>query len=145
MYAFRTMQIYHTKIAKLKGTDYHEVCRRAHNYYSELNRGNRRKPYARSTYFNKDKIFLELFWHHLFEKKNRGDRIRRLKFLPCAIELIKKSHINPTSKENVDKPKEILHRFEGMSLEKDLFFVQIKEEKKSGKKWLMSVFPFENK
>jgi hypothetical protein len=135
------MQIYHTKIAKLKGTDYHEVCKRAHNYYSELNRGNRRKPYARSAYFNKSKIFLELFWHHLFEKKNRGDRIRRLKFLPCAIDLIRKSHCAPISKDNPNKHGELLHRFTGYSLEKDCFFIQIKEEKKSDKKWLISIFP----
>ncbi len=139
------MNIFYTKIPKLKGTDYHEVCKRAHRFYNEINRSTRRKPYVRSAYFDKSKIFLELFWHHLFEKKNRGDRIRRLKFLPCAIELIKKSYIDPTSKENVDKPKEILHRFKGMSLEKDLFFVQVKEEKKSGKKWLISIFPLDDK
>ena len=45
------------------------------------------------------------------------------------------------SKENPNRRSEIVHRFAGITAEKDLFFVQIKEEKRTGQKWLMSVFP----
>jgi len=70
--------------------------------------------------------------------------MRRLKFLPCAIELIRHSVFEPTSKENPNKSSEILHRFMGMTSEKEVFFVQIKEDKRSGKKWFISVFPINN-
>jgi len=135
------MQIYHTKIAKLKGTDYREVLKKAFKYYAQIRLSTKRKTYVRSPYFNKSKIFLELFWHHLFSKENRADRTRRMRFLPCAIELIRKSRIPPVSKDNPNKSRETLHRFAGLSLEKELFFVQIKEEKKSGTKWFISCFP----
>lgn len=135
------MEIYHAKSAKLKGTSYREVLKKAFTYYRAIQNTTKRKPYVRSSYFNKSKIFLELFWHHLFINKNRADRVRRMRFLPCSIELIRKSHIHPTFKENPNKAGEILYRFKGLSPEKDLFFVQIKEHKRSGKKWLISCFP----
>jgi len=68
--------------------------------------------------------------------------MRRIKFFPCTIELIKKSKFKPTSKENPNKTSEILHRFAGITPDKELFFVQIKEEKNSNKKWLISSFPY---
>ncbi|MBI5754090.1 hypothetical protein HZA40_03040 [Candidatus Peregrinibacteria bacterium] len=135
------MEIYHTKIAKLKGTDYREILKKAFRYYDEIRLSTKRKAYVRSAYFNKSKIFLELFWHHLFSKENRADRTRRMKFLPCSIELIRKSHVQPISKDNPNKNGELLHRFAGLSIEKELFFVQVKEDKKSGKKWFISCFP----
>lgn len=135
------MQIYHTKIAKLKGTDYREVLKKALKYYDQIRLSTKRKAYVRSAYFNKNKIFLELFWHHLFSKENRADRTRRMKFLPCAVELIRRSRVPAISKDNPNKSGEILHRFAGLSLEKELFFVQIKEHKKSSMKWFISCFP----
>jgi len=35
----------------------------------------------------------------------------------------------------------MLHRFAGLTKEKELFYVQVKKEKKSGKKYFMSCFP----
>lgn len=67
--------------------------------------------------------------------------MRRLKYFPCAIELIQKSRFEPESKENPNKRTEILHRFTGVTKENDIFFVQIKEDKRTGQKWLISVFP----
>jgi hypothetical protein len=55
--------------------------------------------------------------------------------------LIKNSKFEPITKENPNKPSEILHRFAGVTKDNDLFFVHIKEDKRSGQKWLMSVFP----
>ena len=89
---------------------------------------------------NKEKIFLSLFWQHLGDKHHK-DRIRRIKYFPCAIEVICKSPFNPISKENREKKSEILHRFQGITKEKEKFYVQIKENKNNKQKYLISVFP----
>jgi len=69
--------------------------------------------------------------------------MRRMKFFDCGIELIKKSTLEPTSKENPNKSREILHRFAGSSIDDELFFVQKKEVKSTNKKFLISIFPIE--
>lgn len=137
------MKGYQTKAKKLHGTDFHEVRKKAFGLYQELKKRTKRKPYVRSAYFKKDKIFLDLFWSHLFEKKHFADLMRRMKLYSCAIELIQHSKLEPTSKENPNKPSDILHRFGGITPDREMFFVQIKEDKRSGKKWFMSVFPID--
>ncbi|MBU4142428.1 hypothetical protein KJ590_00300 [Patescibacteria group bacterium] len=139
------MKIYKTKTAKFSGTDFREVHHKALDFYRQIKRKTKRRPYVRSLYFKKDKVFLELFWQHLFDKQNWRDRIRRLKYFPCAIELIRDNSFDPISKENPNKRAEILHRFAGATKNNDLFFVQIKENKRSGQKWLVSVFPVDDK
>ncbi len=135
------MKIYQVSTSPLSGTKYSEVNKHASNIYSKIKKKTKRRPYIRSSYFNKGKIFLPLFWNHLYEKINHRDKTRRLKYFPCAIELIENSKFDPESKENVNKQSEILHRFAGKTKDGQLFFVQIKEEKKTGEKWLISVFP----
>lgn len=83
---------------------------------------------------------MELFWQHL-HVKNWHDRIRRLKFYPAALELIRYSRVEPTSKENPNRPSEILHRFMGKTANGQLFYVQVKENKNTDRKDLISVFP----
>ncbi len=135
------MRVYETNVKKIIGTSFPEVRKRAFRFYTVIKKKSKRKPYVRSAYFKKDKIFLEVFWSHVFEKKNYWDQIRRMKFFPCAIELIQGSRFEPISKENPNKKGEILHRFIGKSFEGDVFFVQIKEDKANGRKFLISVFP----
>lgn len=135
------MRIYQTKTKKLEGTDFHEVRKKAFNLYQDICRKTKRRAYVRSAYFKKEKIFLALFWQHLWDKQKWQDRMRRLKFFAAAIELIQHSHFEPKSKENPNKPNEILHRFAGSTKEKELFFIQIKEDKKTGQKYLISIFP----
>jgi len=135
------MQVYRTKAKKLSGSDFREVNRKVHGFYAKIKKKSKRRPYVRSAYFKKDKIFLELFWKHLYEKENFRDKIRRMKYFGCAIELIQKSRLEPNSVQNSNKMNEILHKFSGQTREGELFYVQIKEEKNSDKKWLMSVFP----
>lgn len=135
------MEIFKSKEKKIPGTDFKEVHYSASLFYSRIRKKSKRRVHIRSAYFNKDKVFLDLFWHHLFQKDNWRDRVRRLKFLPCAIDLIKNSYIHPTSKENPNKNQEILHRFIGYSFENEMFYVQIKENKKTGQKFLVSIFP----
>lgn len=137
------MKVYKTRISKLSGSDYKEVNKKAFGLYAEIRKKTKRRPYVRSAYFNKSKIFIELFWLRIWQNQNFRDKIRRIKYFPCAIELIRKSKLDPSSKQNPNKPTEILHRFAGTTKENDLFYVQIKEDKKTGEKWLMSVFPEE--
>lgn len=135
------MNIYQTKSTRLSGTNYKEIYKKALRIYREIKRKTKRRPYIRSAFFNKEKIFLGLFWQHLEDHFSYNDKARRLKYYLCAIELIQKSKANPTSKENVDKPSEILHRFAGTAKNRENFYVQIKEDKRSGEKFLISIFP----
>jgi hypothetical protein len=134
------MKAYQSKFKKLSGTDYKEIHHRALGIYKQIKSKSKRKPYIRSLYFNKEKVFLDYFWQHLWQK-NWRDRDRRLKYYPGAIDLIKNSRLEPISKQNPNKPTEILHRFAGLTKDKELFFVQIKEDKKTDQKYFMSVFP----
>ncbi|MFH1089577.1 MAG: hypothetical protein V1716_04090 [Candidatus Uhrbacteria bacterium] len=134
------MKVYKTKAKKFSGSDYHEIKEKTKSFYKQIIKKTKRRPYVKSAYFKKQKIFLELFWNHLFEK-NFWDQSRRMKFFACGIELIQKAHLDPISKENPNKKGEILHRFAGVSAESEQFFVQIKEEKRTGQKWLVSIFP----
>lgn len=134
------MKTYKAHSQSLSGSNYAEIRKKANRIFHQLKSKTKRKPYIRSSYFKKEKIFLDLFWSHLYEK-NYWDQIRRMKFFPCAIELIQKSRFEPISKENPNNTSEILHRFAGISSESELFFVQIKENKASSKKSLISVFP----
>lgn len=135
------MQIYRTKVKRLPGTHWRQVIEKAFGQYKIIKQKTKRRPYIRSTYFKKEKIFLELFWSHLHEKTNIGDKTRRLKYFPCAIELIENSSYEPTTKENPNRKDELLHRFMGSTPNDEVFYVQIKEERKSKQKWLISIFP----
>ena len=135
------MKSFQTKSKKLTGSSFAEVNKQASDIYKIIKKKTKRRLYVRSAYFKKDKIFIEMFWSHLFDKQNWRDRTRRLKYFPCAIELIKNTRFEPESKENPNKRTEILHRFAGITKDNDLFFVQIKENKKNGQKSLISVFP----
>lgn len=135
------MQVYKTKAKKFKGSNFGEVYQQALGVYRKIKRKTKRRPYIKSMYFNKRKIFLDFFWHHLFEKQNWRDRMRRMKYFACAIELIQKSTFEPISKENPNKRGEMLHRFCGLTAENELFYVQIKEDKRNKQHVLISVFP----
>ena len=135
------MPIYKTKIKPFSGTRYADVGYKAFALFRQIKRKTKRRPYVRSAYFKKEKIFVELFWTHLQDKNNLRDKTRRLKYFPCALDLIRNSKHNPTSKINPNKSKEILHRFVGTTEDGTNFFVQIKEDKNSKKKCLISVFP----
>ncbi|MDP2910385.1 MAG: hypothetical protein Q8N58_01175 [bacterium] len=54
---------------------------------------------------------------------------------------IYKSKFNPTSRDDINNPSFVLHRFTGLTKQGELFHVQIKENKKSGEKMLLSIFP----
>ena len=134
------MEIFRAKAQRIRGTSYAEIHKKAVRFYHSIASKTKRKPYVRSAYFNGKKVFLSLFFDHLKEKSQR-DRQKRLSYLPLAIDLIKNSKQKPESKENPNKPSEILHRFMGLEEGGSRFFVQIKEGKNSGKKYLISFYP----
>lgn len=115
------MDVYKTKAGKLTGTDFYEVRAAAMVVFKKIKQKSRRQPYIRSFYFKKDKVFLNLFWQHLFDKENWRDRMRRLQYFEAALELIERASIKPQSKNNPNKANEILHRFTGVTKEGDLF------------------------
>jgi hypothetical protein len=129
---------YKTKSKKITGTNLKEVAHAASLMHQIIKKRTKRQPYIRSAYFRKEKIFLNYFWEHLRQKAPR-ERYKRLKFFGSAIELIEKSKNMPVSKPNPNK-NEILHRFAGITREGELFYVQIKENKRRGK-YFMSCFP----
>lgn len=134
------MTPFQTKTKVLPGTNYKEINKRAWRIYHEIEKRTKRKPYIRSAYFDKEKIFFDFFFIHVNQKKGK-DKLRRLRYFNCAIELIQNSRIKPSSIENPNNQKEILHKFNGRSREGNLFYVHIKENKKTGRKYFMSCFP----
>lgn len=137
------MNIYRTKAKSIPGTDFREVHKKAFDLFLYIKKKSKRRTYIRSVYFRKEKIFLDIFWSHLFGKPNWRDRVRRVKYFPCAIELIQYSRYDTISKINPNKSSEILHRFSGVTPNKEMFHVQIKENKNSSQKCLISIFPDE--
>jgi len=133
-------KVYKTKTKKLSGRDYPDLYQKAFTIYRQIKRQTKRRPYLRSAYFKKDKIFLDVFWRHLHQK-NWRDRKRRIRYFSCAIELMRHSHVDPESKESLKSSSEILHRFTGITPDGSMFYVQIKENKRNNQKCLLSIFP----
>lgn len=133
---------YQTKIKRFQINRYKDAREHALFLFNQIKKKTKRRPYIRSVYFNKQKVFFDYFWSHLFQK-NPKERVRRLQYFEAALEVIRKSRNHPTSEENPHKKNEILHRFLGQTKDKELFYVQIKENKRSGKKYFMSCFPLE--
>ena len=55
------MNYYKVKNQPLSGTNYKEIRKKSLNYYHQIKNKSKRKPYIRSAYFKKDKIFLDIF------------------------------------------------------------------------------------
>ena len=66
----------------------------ARREYKKIVNLTKRQPYVRSTYFNKDKIFVAIFWEHL-SQKHRKERMKRQKFYNAAIDLLRNSRCEP--------------------------------------------------
>lgn len=135
------MQYWRVKVKPLPGSSYKEVLRKAQQFLRSIHTNPKRSLFVRSKYFGKRKIFFDNFWQHLRAKKNFKDKIRRLKLLPAALELLKESKEKPNYKSN-NKKSEKLYRFFGELENGNLFVVQIKEDTKRKKLFLMSCFPW---
>ena len=123
----------------LAGTSYSEVIKKARQKYTDLRGGPSHNIHIRSAYFEKEEIDFAYFWERI-SKKSFPERMRRIKLLPCAIELIRNSTNEPFSTDNPNRPFEIIHRFAGVTKSHDLFFVQIMEDTRTGSKYFMSTF-----
>ncbi len=122
------------------GSDFEEVYPPARRLYNQIKAQTKRRPYVRASYFRKDKVFLELFWVHL-NQKSRKERTKRLKYYGCGIALLRLTRQDPTTRVNPNKPSEHMHRFAGITIDGELFYVQIKENCRTRRKDLMSIFP----
>ena len=134
------MHVYKSSKARISGSNYREVSRAAKTIFKQIKSRTKRTPYVRSKYFRGEKVFLNIFWSHLHEKHER-ERVRRLRFYSCAIDLIKSSTYDPITRENFKQKDEVLHRFSGKSKEGKIFTAQIKENKRTKRKDLISIFP----
>jgi len=134
------MKVYSSKYSQIPGSSYEEVMPVARKEFNKIRNRTKRRPYVRSKYFKGDKIFLLTFWDHL-AKKHRNDKMYRLKLYNCAIDLLRNSTFTPDTKFRKDDLNIMLHRFEGKSNDKINFYVQVKQDKRTGRKDFMSVFP----
>jgi len=133
-------QYYQTTSPIIPGSNYAEVRKKALIYYSAIEKQTKRRPYIRSVYFKKQKVFFDYFWIHLAQK-NHLIQTERLKYLLVAVELLKYSHVQPEIKNNPNKKNERFYRFFGITKSRQFFGVQIKENLTHERKFLMSVFP----
>lgn len=131
---------YQTKVNKISGNNYAQVRKNANLIFKQIKSKTKRRPYIKSAYFDKQKVFFDFFWEHILQKPH-NERIRRLRYFACAIDLMKNSRNEPNSLENPMKKSEILHRFVGLTKNREIFYVQIKEDRKTNKKYFMSCFP----
>lgn len=78
-------------------------------------------------------------------QKHRKSRTKRLKFYQAAIDLLRNSTENPDTIFDSNNKEILLHRFYGKTADGYEFCVQIKEDKRSGRKDFMSVFDKKSK
>jgi hypothetical protein len=131
------IKYYQSRIARITGTNYTEVRRKAQAIYRDIDTqtGNR-NCYVRSAYFHKQKVFLKTYWNHTYDKFV-AIRKKRMPYYAAAIDLLKNSHNTP---EIYFRDNRKHYRFYGKTKDGHEFIVQVKENNK-GEKYHMSVFP----
>jgi hypothetical protein len=135
------VKTYKSKYDELPGSSLDEILALArHEYHLIQKKTPRRVPYVRSTYFMKNKVFINNFWEHLNQKPPK-ERILRLKFYRCAIDLLRHSNVAPDTIFTYVDMNIGLHRFYGQTRSGHYFCVQVKANKRTGRKDFMSVFP----
>ena len=135
------MGSFKSKYSQLSGTDYSEVTKSARKEYVKVQKLTKRQPYVRSHFFSKDKVFINIFWNHLAQKR-KGEQIARARLLLCAFDLLRNTTSAPDSLFNNGNA---LHRFYGTTADGVEFAVQVKHDLKTGRKDFMSVFPSKKK
>ena len=58
----------------------------------------------------------------------------------CGLDLLRNTHFIPDSRPNPNGRNEIVHRFAGKTKSGEIFYVQVREDRR-GNKYLMSIFP----
>lgn len=126
---------YQSKYDRIRGSSDKEIfyeARRVFNFYQRK----RRLPYVRSKYFDKQKVFLSMFWKHLNDK-SPPDRRRRIVYLRAAIDVMINSRIEP---ESFIVNSIVYYRFYGETKGGEKFVSQIMKDKKANR-YFMSCFP----
>ena len=134
------MQIYRSNFKKTPGSSYKEIYPYTLRVYKNVRSRSKRQPYVRSRYFSKNKVFLDLFWQHIHEKNHR-DRVRRLQYFEAGLDVVRNSNYKPNQKKNPNNTSEQLYRFTGSTKDNQIFYVQIKENTRTNRKGLISIFP----
>lgn len=137
------MNTYKSKASLLHGSSYDEILKDARKEHKKIEKLTKRQPYVRSTYFNKDKIFISIFWTHLMQK-HRKEQMKRLMLYNAAIDLMRNTRLDPETISKKDSPGVLLHRFYGITKEGVEFCVQVKQDKRTNRKDFMSVFDRKN-
>ena len=137
------MHYWKVKALPLRVRTYDQARKEVLEIFKELKGKSKRKLSIKSRYFNKDKVFLDFFWDHLLQKP-LAQRKDRLRFMPCALELIHLNTLKPSVKTNPHKPEEQLYRFYGKTPQGSRFVVQLKKTAQ-GSLQFMSAFPTNKK
>lgn len=138
--AKKSQSPYRCKTKPFGGTQYVQIAPQARVAFKVHQKRTKRRPYIRSVYFNKEKIFFDFFWQHM-SQKSLPDRARRLKYFSCALELLRECHHDPETFIDSAQSHIIRHRFVGIAPDGVEFFVQVKEDKRTNRKQLISIFP----
>jgi hypothetical protein len=133
------VKIFQSKEVVLVGSSYEEVLGVARKEHDKIEKLTKRQPYIRSTYFNKEKVFVSTFWNHIMQK-DRKVRFKRLKLYKAAIDLLRNTRHDPETIFIKGDLSTLYHRFYGMTKDGIGFCVQVKEEKRNGRKDFMSVY-----
>lgn len=134
------MKTFQSKYSSIPGSSYKELLPIVKREYKKIENLTKRQPYLRSEYFTKDKVFLSSFWTHLMQK-NFKQRTLRLKLFNAAIDLMRNSRCESETIFKKDDRSVILHRFYGITKDGVKYCVQVKQEKRTGRKDFMSVYP----
>jgi hypothetical protein len=126
------------KTRPIPGTNLKEVTKKMMLAFHDIEKRTKRRPSIKCKVLGNDKIFIGEYIAHQGQKM-RIDKLRRLKFFPCAIDLIKNTTEKPT--EKVLRSGEVLYRLYGIAGNGQKFIVQISQNPKTGNKRLMSSFP----
>ncbi len=133
------IKAYRCKTAPLSGHRFVDIMPQARRVFRTLQKQTKRRPYVRSEYFHKDKIFFDFFWQHM-QQKLPSDRARRLIYFPCALEVLRNSRHDPETYIDIRSPGIIKHRFVGITPGGQRFGVVIHEDRKTNKKQLLTIY-----
>jgi len=139
------IKYYQSKYGLLPGSSLGEIASSARRVYNDAIGKSRRKPGVNSKckFFKTPRVFLDLYWPHL-NQKTAKERFRRIGLYKCALDTIRNSRVEPAVSKSGDG-KSVYYRFYGKSKEGVKFCVQVKEERKTGQKYFMSVYPSRKK
>lgn len=134
------VRAYQCKAKPFSGHRFVDIIPQARKLLRTLQKQTKRRVYIRAVYFHKDKIFFDFFWQHM-QTKSAVDRARRLKYLPCALELLRNSRCDPISFMDEYQSGIIKHEFKGNSPDGMNFSVIVQEDRKTNKKQLLTLYP----